>query len=111
MDRVVALFLFRLISSKKITYDAPIEELWYFLLSYKALEAGEIDEGTDELEISQRHKPKLMAPGKLAFVQKYLEDVQDTRSMTTEVSDSGLATHTAASEIGTEEINGKCIYI
>ena len=109
MDRVVALFLFRLISSKKITYDAPIEELWYFLLSYKALEAGEIDEGTDELEISQRHKAKLMDSGKLAFVQKYLEDIADTRSMTTNVSDSGLATHSAASELGTEELHGKLV--
>lgn len=53
-----------------------------------------------------------MDPGKRAFVQKYLEDVQDTRSMTTNASDSGLATqYTAASEIGTEETNGKCIYI
>ena len=77
------------------------------LLFYKALEAGGINEGTDGLEISQRRKPKVMDPRKLAFVQKYLEDVQDTRSMTTNVSDSGLATHTAASEIGTEEINGK----
>jgi len=54
-----------------------------------------------------------MDPGKLAFVQKYLEDVQDrdTRSMTTEVSDSGLATHIAASEVGTEEINGKLVML
>jgi len=52
-----------------------------------------------------------MGPGKLAFVQKYLEDVQDTRSVTTEVSDSGLATHTAASELGTEEINGKLVML
>jgi len=52
-----------------------------------------------------------MDPGKLAFVQKYLEDVQDTRSMTTEASDSGLATHTAASELGTEEINGKLVML
>ena len=81
----------------------------YFLLSYKAHEAGEIDEGTDELEMSQRHKAKLMDPGKLAFVQKYLEDVADTRSMTTNVSDSGLATHSAASELGTEEIHGKLV--
>ena len=64
----------------------------------------------DEPEMSQRLQTKsAMDPEKFAFVQKYLEDVQDTRSMTTEVSDSGLATHTAASEIGTEEINGKCI--
>ena len=61
--------------------------------------------------MSQRSMTKSMNPGKFALVQKYLEDVQDTRSITTEVSDSGLATHTAASEIGTEEINGKCTYI
>ena len=52
-----------------------------------------------------------MDPGKFAFVQKCLEDVQDTRSMTTEASDSGLVTHTATSEIGNEEINGKCLSI
>ena len=70
-----------------------------------------MDEEPEESEISQRHKARSMDPGKLAFVQKYLEDVQDTRSMTTEASDSGLATHTAASEIETEEINGNCQYI
>jgi len=68
-------------------------------------------ESTDEPEMSQRSKANLMDPGKFAFVQKYLEDVQDTRSMTTEVTDSGLATHTAASEFGTEEINGKCLHV
>ena len=52
-----------------------------------------------------------MDPRKLAFVQKYLEDVQDTRSMTTELTDSGLASHTAASELGAEEINGKLIML
>ena len=62
-----------------------------------------------EPDMSQLHKVKLMDPEKLAFVQKYLEDVQDTRSMTTEVSDSGLATHTAASEFGAGEINGKLV--
>ena len=61
--------------------------------------------------MSQRHKVKSMDPGKLAFVQQYLENGQDTRSMTTEVSDSGLATHTAASELGIEEINGKLLVL
>jgi len=70
-----------------------------------------MDEKTEEPEMSQRHKSKSMDPGKLAFVQRYLEDVQDTRSMTTEASDSGLATHTAASELGTEEINGKLVML
>ena len=84
-------------------------DIFLLLLFYKAVEAEEIDEGTDELEISQPHKARLMDPEKLAFVRKYLEDVQDTRSMTTNVSDSGLATHTAASELGTEEIHGKFV--
>ena len=83
--------------------------IYFFYYCYKALEAEEIEEGTDELEISQRPRSKLMDPGKLAFVQKYLEDVAETRSMTTNVSDSGLATQTAASELGTEEIHGKFV--
>ena len=70
-----------------------------------------MDERTDEPETSQRQKAKLMDPGKFAFVQKYLEDFQDTRSVTTEASDSGLGTHTAASELGTEEINGKLVML
>ena len=70
-----------------------------------------MNEKTDTPEMSLTSKPRSMDPEKFAFVQKYLEDVQETRSMTTEVSDSGFATHTAASEIGTEEINGKCTYI
>ena len=53
-----------------------------------------------------------MDPGKRAFVQEYL-DVQDrdTRSMTTEVTDSGWETYTAASELGNEEINGKLVML
>ena len=68
-----------------------------------------MNEKPDKPEMSLMSKPKSMDAEKFAFVQKYLEDVQDTRSMISEVSDSGLATHTAASEIGTEEIIGKCI--
>ena len=70
-----------------------------------------MDENTEEAEKFRRSQGKLMDPGKFAFVQKYLEDIQDTRSITTEASDSGLATHTATSELGTEEINGKCLCI
>ena len=82
-----------------------------FFFYYKGRKVGEVNEKTDELEMSQWSKAKSMDPGKFAFVQKYLEDVQDTRSMTTEASDSGLATHAAASELGIEEINGKCLCI
>ena len=80
-------------------------------LYYKAREAGEMEERADESEISRLNKTKSMDPEKYAFVQKYLQDVQDTRSITTEASDSGLATHAAASELGNEEINGKYRYL
>ena len=70
-----------------------------------------MDERTDEPDISRLNKAKSMDPEKYAFVKKYLEDVQDTRSITTEASDSGLATHAAASELGNEEISGKYIYV
>ena len=85
--------------------------IWIYFFNYKGREIGEVKKKTDEPGMSQRDKAKLMDPEKFALVQKYLEDVQDTRSMTTEVSDSGLATHTAASELGTEEINGKSVNI
>jgi len=94
-----------------VEVNVSIEEEEYdkarleFINKAQATEVGEVDEKTEEPEMSQRHKVKSMDPGKLAFVQKYLEDVQDTRSVTTETSDSGLATHTAASELGTQEIS------
>lgn len=66
-----------------------------------------MEESAGEVEISRPSTAKLMDPEKFAYVQKYLEDVQETRSMITEASDSGLVTHAAASELGTEEISGK----
>ena len=48
-----------------------------------------------------------MGAEKLAFVQKYLDDVQETRSTTTEASDSALGIHATTSEFETEEVRGK----
>lgn len=49
-----------------------------------------------------------MDPERLAFVQSYLEKSEDTRSMTTDTSDSGVpGTHETPSEFGVEEISGK----
>ena len=48
-----------------------------------------------------------MGAEKLAFVQKSLDDVQETRSTTTETSDSALGIHAAGSEFETEEIRGE----
>ncbi|KAJ7377989.1 hypothetical protein OS493_025305 [Desmophyllum pertusum] len=71
----------------------------------KAREAREMDESADKPEISQPPKPKLMDSERRAFVEKYLEDIQERHSVTTETSDSGLGTHVAASELGMEEIS------
>ncbi|KAJ7377982.1 hypothetical protein OS493_025298 [Desmophyllum pertusum] len=69
------------------------------------MDAKEMDESGDKPEVSQPPKPKLMDPGKYAFVEKYLEDDQERHSVTTETSDSGLGTHAAAPELGMEEIS------
>ena len=51
---------------------------------------------------------KYLDQEKLAFVQDYLEQAEDVRSMTTETSDSGMpGTHGAPSELGIEETSGK----
>ncbi|KAJ7379038.1 hypothetical protein OS493_018833 [Desmophyllum pertusum] len=71
----------------------------------KAREAREMDESADNPEISQPSKPKLMDSERRAFAEKYLEDIQERHSVTTEASDSGLGTHAAASELGMEEIS------
>ncbi|KAJ7328528.1 hypothetical protein OS493_024443 [Desmophyllum pertusum] len=71
----------------------------------REMDAEEMDESADMPEVSQPPKPKLMDPGKYAFVEKYLEDIQERHSVTTEASDSGLGTHAAASELGMEEIS------
>lgn len=98
-------------TAQKNSYRAFPYKNFNFLFYYKASEVGEMDRKTEEPEIFQRSQDKLMDPEKFAFVQKYLEDVQETRSMTTEATDSGLVTQTAASELGIEEINGKCLSI
>ncbi|KAJ7377988.1 hypothetical protein OS493_025304 [Desmophyllum pertusum] len=90
---------------------SPEEKATFFKQSlegrkaHKTREAREMDESTDKPEISQRLQAKLMDPGKYAFVEKYLEDVQERHSVTAEASDSGLGTHAAASELGMEEIS------
>ena len=43
----------------------------------------------------------------MEFVQRYLKNVQETYSMTTEASDSGLGALTVISEEGIEVVRGK----
>ena len=59
-----------------------------------------MDQKADEPETAQGLKGKEMDPEKMAYVMKYLQDTQETHSVTTETSDSGYWTHTTASELG-----------
>ena len=77
------------------------------VVDYETFDGRRTDEGSNRPEIFEQHKPKLMDRRKFDFVQKYLEDTLETRSATTEASDSALGTQAAASELGTEEISGK----
>lgn len=43
----------------------------------------------------------------MAFVQNYLENTEDTSSQTTGTSDDGIGTHSASSDLASEEPSGK----
>ena len=64
-----------------------------------------------KMEGSERRESKLtmkfMGAEKMDFVQRYIENVQETYSLTTEASDSGLGARTAVSEEETEDVRGK----
>ena len=73
----------------------------------KAQELKETEEGLEGHRLWQPCKVEPVDMEKFSLVQKYLEDVHETRSVTTEASDSALGTQAAVSEIETEEISGK----
>ena len=61
-------------------------------------------------EISERDKEQdqLLADEKYSFVQRYLEQVHDTRSAITSTGESGFVTEGTATEVGHwEDITGK----
>ena len=43
---------------------------------------------------------------KYEFVQSYLQNIQETHSMTTETTDSGIRTHGEPSDLETQDISG-----
>ena len=61
-------------------------------------------------EISERDKEQdqLLAEEKYSFVQRYLEQVHDTRSAVTSTGESGFVTEGTATEVGhLEDVAGK----
>ena len=62
-------------------------------------------EGSERRESIQTMKS--MGEEKMGFVQRYIENAQETYSLTTEAGDSGLGARTAVSEEETEDVRGK----
>ena len=60
----------------------------------------------EEVRGEEKKEERFLADEKYAFVQRYLENLQERQSLTTETSDSGIKTHGAPSELGMEDISG-----
>ena len=85
-------------------------KLFYFLVLLRADEPDE--EGAVQPGQPILNQANYLDQDRLEFVQSYLQMAEDTRSMTTETSDSGMpGTHGAPSEIGMEETTGKAIVV
>ena len=60
----------------------------------------------------EKEQDRFLEDEKYSFVQRYLENVRETHSFTTETeSDSGIKTHGATSELGMEDIAGKYLLL
>ena len=100
-------------------------------MSFKALETGILERPTrkrrrrnsdsnlyckargEEIEESEKEPEQTLRGGtqlefeRRRFVERYLENIHETRSMTTDTSDSGVRTHGAPSDFEMQEITGK----
>ena len=65
----------------------------------------------EEMSERERNQERFLGEEKYAFVQKYLENVSETHSFTTETSDSGIKTHGAPSELRMEDISGNYLLL
>ena len=65
----------------------------------------------EEMSKRKRNQERFLAEEKYGFVQRYLENLHETHSFTTETSDSGIKTHGATSELGMEDISGDYILL
>ena len=65
----------------------------------------------EEVRGEEKKEERFLADEKYAFVQRYLENLQERQSLTTETSDSGIKTHGATSELGMEDISGNYLLL
>ena len=60
--------------------------------------------GRDDI---QEKRSRYLNEARMAFVQNYLENAEDTRSLTTGASDDGIGSHSTPSDLALEEPSGK----
>ena len=65
----------------------------------------------EEVRGGEKKEERFLADEKYAFVQRYVENLQERQSLTTETSDSGIKTHGAPSEFGMEDISGNYLLL
>ena len=65
----------------------------------------------EEVRGGEKKEERFLAEDKYAFVQRYVENLQERQSLTTETSDSGIKTHGATSELGMEDISGNYLLL
>ena len=65
----------------------------------------------EEMSERKRNQEPVLGEEKYAFVQRYLENLQERQSLTTETSDSGIKTHGAPSELEMEDISGNYLLL
>ena len=65
----------------------------------------------EEMSERETNQEPFLGEEKYAFVQRYLENLQERHSLTTETSDSGIKTHGAPSELGMEDISGNYLLL
>ena len=70
--------------------------------------ARDVATAQSETEAETKH----LDSEKYEFVQSYLQNIQETHSMTTETSDSGIRTHGEPSDLEIQDISGKynCVH-
>ena len=91
-------------------YEYISQHIWKLKIDLKRIEY-ECDsffdsKAPEEHRLWEPNKVEPMNMEKFSLEKKYLEDVHETRSVTTEASDSALSTQAAVFVIETEEISG-----
>ena len=74
------------------------------MFSLNGCRSNFFNKGRDDIE---EKESRYLNEEKMTIVQNYLENTEDTSSLTTGTSDDGIGTHSAPSDLALEEQGGK----